>query len=188
LLAISNASLAAATFFSAMAGGNFSRIAATTEASLITPVIAAKPPSSAAFGTARPTCFIASSLAGQRAHSILLNPARKAAESELVERLHRVEQDVAANGQPAEQIDLMQQRLVLDDQRVGREHRLAQPDLLVVDAAKRHDGCTHALGAEARKCLRMTGLRERGDRSISAPDRPLATSGRAIRLKHMPSR
>src|SRR4029079_843301 len=62
----------------------------------------------------------------QRAHSILLNPARKAAEAELVGRLHRVEQDVAANRQPAEEIDLVQQRLILDDQRVGRQHRLAQ--------------------------------------------------------------
>ncbi len=58
----------------------------------------------------------------------------------------------------------MQQRLVLDDQRVGRQDRLAQADLLVVDAAERHHGRTHAFRAEARKRLRVTTFEKRGDR------------------------
>ena len=62
--------------------------------------------------------------------------------------------------QAVEQVDLVQQRRVLDDQRVGVEHRLAQPDLAVVDAAERHHRRAHALGAEAGKCLRVAAFDE----------------------------
>ena len=44
--------------------GNFSRIAAPTESSEISPEIAANPPSSAALGSGRPMCLSANSVAG----------------------------------------------------------------------------------------------------------------------------
>ncbi len=58
----------------------------------------------------------------------------------------------------------MQQRLVLDDQRVGLQHRLAQADFLVVDAAERHDRRAHAFRAEAGERLRVASLEKRGNR------------------------
>ena len=59
-----NASVAAATLASATLAGNFSRIAAFTDSSEICWVAAAKPPSNAAFGSGRPTCLSANSVAG----------------------------------------------------------------------------------------------------------------------------
>ena len=61
---MANAALAAATFFSAIALGNLARIAAMMESSWSCPVAAANAPSNGTFGTARPTCFSASSVAG----------------------------------------------------------------------------------------------------------------------------
>ena len=55
---------AAAMFASAMCSGNFWRSAAATDSILRRPLSAANPPSSAAFGSGRPTCSRASSVAG----------------------------------------------------------------------------------------------------------------------------
>ena len=99
----------------------------------------------------------------ERAHSILLDPACKSTETKLVKAFRRVQQDVPSWRQAAEQIHLVQKCCVLDDQRVGFEHRLAQPDLLVVDTAKSHHRCTHAFRTEARKRLRVTPLEESCD-------------------------
>ena len=121
----------------------------------------------------------------ERAHPILLDAARESAEPQLVEALRRVEQDVPARGQAVEQIDLVQERRVLDDQRVGLQHRLAQPDLLVVDAAERHDRRTHAFRAEARKRLRVSALEKRGDRQhFGAGYHALAATAVNANLEH----
>ena len=64
-----------------------------------------------------------------------------------------IDEDVTALRQPFKQVDLMQQAGVLNDQRVGGEDGFTQADFLIVNAAKRHDRCAHALGAEAGKGL-----------------------------------
>ena len=79
----------------------------------------------------------------------------------------------------------MQQRRILDDQRVGLEHRLAQADLLVVDAAERHDRRAHPLGAEARKRLRVATLVECGHRQeLGAGHDALSAAAMNANLEH----
>ena len=65
---------------------------------------------------------------------------------------------------PPKTIDLVQQRRVLDDQRIGACDRLARPDLVIVDAAERQHGRAGTLGAEAREGLRVATFVEGGDR------------------------
>ena len=83
---------------------------------------------------------------------------------ELVLAPGRVDQHRSAGAQAVEQVDLMQQRRVLDDQRVRLHDRLAQTDRCIANAAESHHRRAHALRAEAREGLRMTTFEERGDR------------------------
>ena len=123
---------------------------------------------------------------GERAHSILLDAARKSAEPQFIEAFRRVEQDVPSCGQAAEQIHLVQQRRVLDDQRVGLQHRLAQTNLLVVDAAERHHRRAHAFRTEAGKRLRVTPLEKCGDRKhLGAGDDALSATAMNSYLEHL---
>ena len=79
----------------------------------------------------------------------------------------------------------MQQRRVLDDQHVGREDRLAQADLVIVDAAEGDHRRAGALRAEARKRLRMAALLERGDRQhLGGGDDALAAAAVNSDLQH----
>ena len=57
----------------------------------------------------------------------------------------------------------MQQRRVLDDQRVGMHDRLAGTDLAVVDAAEGHHRRARALGTEEREGLGVEAVAEGGD-------------------------
>jgi hypothetical protein len=93
-------------------------------------------------------------------------PARQLelGQPELSESLRAVDQDVAVGLEAFEQRNLMQQRRVLNDQRVGLGNRLADPNRLVVDPAERNDGRTGALGAEARERLCVLAALEGGDR------------------------
>jgi hypothetical protein len=75
-----------------------------------------------------------------------------------------IEQDVTACGQALEQVDLLQQRRILDDQSVGLQHRLADADLLIVDAAERHDRRAHPFRSEAGKRLGVFPFEKRGNR------------------------
>ena len=121
----------------------------------------------------------------ERAQPILLGAAREFAKPQFIEALRRVEQDVPSRGQAAEQIHLVQQSRVLDDQRVGLQHRLAQANFLVVDAAERHDGRTHAFGAEAGKRLCVTPLEKCGNRQhFGAGYDTLAASAVNSNLEH----
>jgi hypothetical protein len=52
---------------------------------------------------------------------------------------------VPARTQAAEDVDLVQQRWVLDDQRVGCDDRLARADRALIDAAEGDDRCAGAL-------------------------------------------
>jgi hypothetical protein len=57
----------------------------------------------------------------------------------------------------------VQERRVLHDQRVRLGDRLADADLLVIDAAERDDRRAVPLRAEARKRLRVLAAVERGN-------------------------
>ena len=68
----------------------------------------------------------------------------------------------------------------------GCQHRLAQADLLVVDAAERHDRRTHAFRAEAGKRLRVASLEKRGDRQhFGAGHDALAATAVNSNLEHV---
>jgi hypothetical protein len=89
---------------------------------------------------------------------------RKLAQAQLLERLAAVDQYVAVVLQPLEDRNLVKQRGVLDDQRVGLGDRLANADRTVADPAERNDRGAGALGAEARERLRVLAAVESGDR------------------------
>ena len=128
------------------------------------PVSAANAPSSAALGTGRPTCFSASSVAGTVQAWPLRKPRDDLGEMQLIEALVGVDAAYSRSGCSPWNTSTVEQRRVLDDQRVGLQDRLAQPDLLVVDPAERDDRRARALRAEARKRLGMLAFEERGDR------------------------
>jgi hypothetical protein len=85
------------------------------------------------------------------------------ADAQLGEAARGIDEDQAFGGDAAEEVDLVQQRRVLDDQRVGRHHRLAQADLAVGDAAEGHHRRPHPFRAEAGEGLRMLAFEEGGD-------------------------
>src|SRR5512138_3531960 len=99
-----------------------------------------------------------------RRHRAGPEPVHELIQAELLEAARGIDQDGAAAREPGEDIDLVQEGRVLNDDRVGLHYRLAQPDLLVVDAAERHDWGAGALRAEARECLRILAFAERRDR------------------------
>src|SRR4249919_1490227 len=73
----------------------------------------------------------------------------------------------------------------LDDQRIGRDDRLAHADLAIVDAAERHDRRAGALGAEARKRLRVLAVEERRDgEQFGCRDDALAATAVDSHLEH----
>ena len=107
------------------------------------------------------------------------------AETELVEALGGVDQDEAVRLAAAEHVHLVQQRGVLDDQRVGLHHGLARADLVIVDAAERDHRRAHALGAEARERLRVAALVERGQREhLGGRHHALAAATMDAHLEH----
>ena len=94
-------------------------------------------------------------------------------------------EQVAVGAQPAEEVDLVQQRRVLDDQRVGRGDRLAHPDRPVVDAAERDHRRARALRAEARERLRVPALDEcRHRQQLGGGDHALPAAAVDADLKH----
>ena len=113
---------------------------------------------------------------------------REFADAEFVEGARGVDEDVALARQAAEHIHLVQQRRVLDDQRVGLQDRLAQADLLVVDAAERDHRRAGALRAEAREGLRVAAFAERRDRQhFRRGHHALAAAAVNADLEHRPS-
>lgn len=107
------------------------------------------------------------------------------AKAELVEAARRVWEHVAVTGEAAEQVDVMQQRDVLDDQGVRRSDWLTGADRYVGDATEAHHGCSRALRAEARERLRVAALNECGDRQqLSRRHDPLAAAAVDADLEH----
>src|SRR5690349_14738045 len=82
-------------------------------------------------------------------------------EPELVEGARGVEHQEAVGLQPGEQVDLVEERRVLDDQCVRVGDRLTEPDRAVVNAAEGHHRRTSALGPEGRERLGVAALVER---------------------------
>ena len=77
-------------------------------------------------------------------------------------------QEHAAVGEAGEDVREVQERRVLDDQRVRADDRLARADRRVADPAERHHRRAGALGAEARERLGMAAVEEGGHRQSSA--------------------
>ena len=112
-------------------------------------------------------------------------PRDELGEAELVEARGGVDQHVAVGAEPGEDVDLVQQRRVLDDQRVRLGDRLARADRLVVDAAERHHRRAHPLRAEARERLGVPALEERGRREqLGRGDDALAAAAVEPHLEH----
>jgi hypothetical protein len=160
-------------------------MAACTACNEISEPSAANAPSSGTLGTGRRTCFMASSDAGTVSRWSGLKTLHKLAQPQLLERLGGVDEDVAVFFQATEHVHLVQQRRVLDDDRVGLHDGLAQADFAVVHAAKRHHRCTGALGTKAGKRLRMAPPLESSDgQHFSAADHALPTSSVNTYLEH----
>src|SRR6478735_9489802 len=104
---------------------------------------------------------------------------RELVEPELVEAAARVDQDVRLRPDPAEEVDLVEQRRVLHDQRVGLDDRLAGADRSFGDAAEGRHRRTCPLRPERRERERVLALRERrhreklGRRDDSLPATPV---------------
>ena len=80
------------------------------------------------------------------------------------EGLVGVDEQIAVRLEAREHVDRLEQGRVLDDQAVRLEDRLAQPDLLVGDAAEGDDRRADALGAETRERLGVAAFEKGGDR------------------------
>ena len=135
-------------------------MAAFTASSDMRPETAANPASSAAFGTARPTCFNASSVAGTVQRRSRRRPDMNSPRPSSSNVRDGVDQHVAVGHQPAEDVHLVQQRRVLDDDRVRGHDGLPQPDRPVVDAAECDDRSPGPLGTEARERLCVLAFAE----------------------------
>jgi hypothetical protein len=79
----------------------------------------------------------------------------------------------------------MQQRGVLNNQRVGMNHGFAQPDRFLIDAAERHHRSAHPLRTEARKRLRALAFEKGCDRKqLGGGYHALAAAAVNSDLKH----
>ena len=77
----------------------------------------------------RPPQVLASELGGRhRQQPLRAEPLDELAQPELVEAARGVDQDVAVRPEPGEEVDLVEQRRILDDQGVRLDDRLAHPD------------------------------------------------------------
>ncbi len=107
------------------------------------------------------------------------------AEPELVEVLLCVDEDVSLSGEAGEEINLMDQRDILDNERVGCHDRLAGADWQVIDATERDHWRAHPFGSEARERLRVTTLGKcRHGQHLGCGHDALATAAVETDLKH----
>ncbi len=112
-------------------------------------------------------------------------PGGELSQAEVVEALGRVDQHVAVGAQPAERVRLVQERRVLDEQRIRLGDRLTGADRPVVDPAERHDRRAHPLRTETRERLRPPVLAERGGREqLGGGHNALAPAAVESHLEH----
>src|SRR4051794_26633422 len=76
---------------------------------------------------------------GNREHALEVEAVAEVLEPQLRERSPAVDQDVCIPAGAVEDVDLVQQRRVLDDQAVWLGDRLSRANRLVIDAAERDD-------------------------------------------------
>ena len=155
-----------------------SRMARTTLSTETIPVSAATPPSSAAFGAAAADVFAGELGRRHRADPVARAGSRRPlGQPQLVERAQRVDQHVAVGPQPAEHVDLVEQRRVPTITRVGLEHRLAGPDRAIVDPAERDRPArrcapSRSSGTPARGRPRANAASESSSAAVTTPCPP----------------
>src|SRR4051794_15164712 len=132
----------------------------------------------------RPAQVLAREVGGGDGHQVEVDVL----EPELRHGPRGVDQYGAAGPHAAEEVDLVQQRGVLHDQRVGLHDRLAHPDRLLVDAAEGDDRRARPLRAEARERLSVALLEERRERrELGRRDDALATAAVDTDCEHVTS-
>ena len=120
-------------------------------------------------------------------------PARQArdrgVEMDFGKTARGVDDEIAVRREAFEHIERFEQGGVLHDQRVRRLDRLAQPDFRIRDAAEGDDRRARALGAEARKSLRVLAFQKRRDgEHLRRRHHALAAAAMYAHLKHPRSR
>ena len=126
----------------------------------------------------RPAEVLASELCrGKRQDTLRPETLDELAEPELVEAPRRVEQEVAVRAEAGEQVDLVEERRVLDDQCIRFRDRLANANRTIVEAAERDHRGTRPLRSERREGLGMAALTEGSHRQeLGRRDDALAAS------------
>jgi hypothetical protein len=109
---------------------------------------------------------------GHRDDALGLEPLGEVGEPELVEGPPGVDQDVRVGTGAAEDVDLVEERRVLDDQRVRLDDGLARADRPVVDPAERRDGRPRPLGAERGERDRRPSVNAATESSSAAVTTP----------------
>ena len=134
----------------------------------------------------RPPEVLARDLRRRHRHApVDVESLHERSEPQVVERPARVQQQVAVVGETREEVDLVEQRRILDDQRVGLRIGSRTRMTRVVDAAERDDRGAGPLGAEGRERLRLASLEERRHREqLGRRDDALAAAPMDANLEH----
>src|SRR5450756_722230 len=82
---------------------------------------------------------------------------------EIAKALIGIDEEIATIREALENVDRLEQRHVLDDQRIRHDDRLTQPDFLRIDPPEGDDGSAHALRAKTWEGLSVLILEERRD-------------------------
>ena len=82
---------------------------------------------------------------------------------EIAKALIGIDEEIAGVLKALENVDRLEQRHVLDDQRIRHDDRLTQPDFLRIDPTEGDDGSAHALRAKTWEGLSVLILEERRD-------------------------
>src|ERR1035441_4103951 len=82
---------------------------------------------------------------------------------EIAKALIGIDEEIAGVLKALENVNRLEQRHVLDDQRIRHDDRLTQPDFLRIDPTEGDDGSAHALGAKTWEGLSVLILEKRRD-------------------------
>src|SRR5664279_4372495 len=104
---------------------------------------------------------------------------------EIAKALIGIDEKIAGVLKALENVDRLEQRHVLDDQRIRHDDRLTQPDFLRIDPTEGNNGSAHALGTKTWKGLGVLILEERRDGENSRRcDDALAPTSMNTNLEH----
>src|SRR5450631_3784934 len=90
-------------------------------------------------------------------------PGHDRVKVEIAKALIGIDEEIAGVLKALENVDRLEQRHVLDDQRIRLDDRFTQPDFFRIDPTEGDDGSAHALGAKTWKGLSVLILEERRD-------------------------